>query len=1559
MCLLIPVLIVPALLYIPFVQDFAVRLATTKINEATGMTINIGKLRLSFPLDLSVDDVTVLQANADTMLTARHAEVSVRLLPLLRSRVDLGQVKLDSAFYQLGNQDSLLWLRANLERGVINGAAMNLATSDISLPQADIEGVRVRLRMLPDSVTAPTDTAAGTPFIIRAGDIRLRRLDYSMEMLPVIDSLGCTIDEARLANATIDLGQRSIYGRSLSIDSVAASYIYPAPSDLNPPPSANNESAQTATDDKLWTIKADSLRLTARRALYARRDIKPSPGFDPSYIEASGITIEIDSFYNQGSVIRLPLRRLDATERCGIPLHAEGLFTMDNSMMKASGFSIETLRSIILCEASLGIGDMASDPSLPVSIKTNGRIDPSDISLAFPALRTLLTPLRPLSFSADIEGTSTQLNIYTLSLSMPQLLRLKTTGTIDHPFDPSKLGGNVSIDGSLAAVNDRQLPFLPIAQLPALRLSGDINYIPGEASGAVEVTTSGGRIAAEGLWTSRSEEYEADLNLDKFPVDIFMPQLGIDNITASLKVDGKGYNPFSRSTSVDAEFNVTSVIYNKVDYRDISADLSLHAGVASGQLSSNNPGADATIDFEAFLSGDTIRYDLNGNIADINLHTLRFTDSIAQGRATVLSKGYYNVANGAMDISASVSDLYWMMDNITISPVNPIDLALTSAPGASRASLDNGDLALRFSSHSALTQFVDSLTTTATELIHNIDSMRIDIRRIGEILPRFDLEASIGRNNVAASFIAGSGIAFNSLNASIRNDSLLTAGAHILRLDASGTRIDTITANIFERGDYLIYTINANSRPGTFDDFAHVKINGYAGQNRASLFVNQHNIKGEQGFLLGLNATITDSILSVNLLPHNPIIAYKKWELNDGNFVSYDLSDRHIDANLRLAQGNSFINIFTPYHTPDEGESIHSAHSEQEDLMIQIQDVALQDWLAINPFAPPVRGNISADLRLGWIEPDITGKGTVTLSDLYYGRDRVGTFGLDLNVETTPGGKLMADVGLMVDSVRTVTARGVLNDSTLSSPFLLDFDMIRFPLSVVNPFLPPGTASLSGMLNGSMKITGDMDSPHFDGFISFDSTAVKATILGTSFKFSNEKIPVDSNIVRFNGFTIAGVNENPLRIDGTVDMRKLSDIRVDLAMKAKEIQVVNSDRARGGADIFGKAWLDVDATVRGSMNYMSVKADLALVEGSNVTYVMSATDQTLQQSGTEDMVKFVQFSDTAQVANADSIVNTGMALNIGADIHIRQGSTVNVNLNPGGSNKVQILPEGDLDFSMTALNGMRLTGRLNLDDGFARYTPPLMSEKNFEIQEGSYIAFNGNIMNPVLNLRAIDVMKANVTQSGQNSRLVNFDVSVAVTGTLEQMNVVFDLSTDDITIQNELTSLSPEQRAQSAINMLLMGTYSGSGTQASTRLNGNPLFSFLTGQLNAWAANNIKGVDISFGVDQYDRTLDGATSTTTSYSYRVSKSLFNDRFKIVVGGNYSTDADADENFAQNLINDISFEYMLNRSGTMYVRIFRHTGFESILEGEITQTGVGFVLKRKINSLRDIFGIRRD
>jgi len=370
---------------------------------------------------------------------------------------------------------------------------------------------------------------------------------------------------------------------------------------------------------------------------------------------------------------------------------------------------------------------------------------------------------------------------------------------------------------------------------------------------------------------------------------------------------------------------------------------------------------------------------------------------------------------------------------------------------------------------------------------------------------------------------------------------------------------------------------------------------------------------------------------------------------------------------------------------------------------------------------------------------------------------------------------------------------------------------------------------------------------------------------------------------------------------------------------------------------------------------MQVNAKLTLLSSTNVTYVIPDATSIISNQSTDDMVKFVNFSDSLAVAKADSIQPRGMAMNLDAVLTIDNGSIINVDLSADGKNRAQIQSNGTLTYAMSPLDDGRLSGRLNIDKGFVRYTPPFMSEKNFTFDNSSYVAFNGDMMNPTLNIHATDVIKANVTQSGQNSRLVNFDVTLSLTGSLSQMNAAFDLATnDDMTVANELESMSPEQRANQAMNMLLYNVYTGPGTKGNASLSGNPLFSFLESQLNQWASNTIKGVDISFGIDQYDRTYNGNTSSTMSYSYQVSKSLFNDRFKIVVGGNYSTDANADENFSQNLINDISFEYFLNNQRTMYVRLFRHTGYESILEGEITQTGVGFVYRRKLRRLGDMF-----
>lgn len=134
---------------------------------------------------------------------------------------------------------------------------------------------------------------------------------------------------------------------------------------------------------------------------------------------------------------------------------------------------------------------------------------------------------------------------------------------------------------------------------------------------------------------------------------------------------------------------------------------------------------------------------------------------------------------------------------------------------------------------------------------------------------------------------------------------------------------------------------------------------------------------------------------------------------------------------------------------------------------------------------------------------------------------------------------------------------------------------------------------------------------------------------------------------------------------------------------------------------------------------------------------------------------------------------------------------------------------------------------------------------------------------------------------------------------------------------------------------------------------GSALSTLLQSQMANIAGSALKSVNISFGMDSYD---DGSGSTRTDYNFRYSQRLFNDRVQIVIGGRVSTGGD-ELTRNDSFIDNISLEYRLDASGTRYLRLF-HNESQNLLDGEVTDTGVGIVLRKKVNKLGELFIFRR-
>lgn len=1551
LCLVVVIIALPFLIYLPPLQGWLKDIACREVKKSTGMEVTIDRFRLGFPLDVRLEKLLVLDEHRDTMVRAESLVADVKLMPLFKGDLLFKDIELHRGYYRMVSEDSSMYLTVNAGYLKVDGGSnMNLKTQGLNLINPVLRDADVRIDMdvwksVPDTVSEPST------MVIRSGNIRLENVRYSMKMLPYIADLSAFFRKADIKDLVVDLKNSRVGVGSVKADggdilytTPTAEFVksHPVPVDTVSPPSPP------------MVIELGEVDLKNFHALYNTEGVKPAEGFDAAYIEVSDLDINLKDFYNKATTVRVPITSVKGRERSGINLQSgSGTVEIDSLGIGLRSFAVRTDVSKLDFDASLSYEMMDLKPSGSLSAKGGGYLGLEDIGNYMPSLKPtlLMIPSSTVGLDLDVEGELGALTVNNLGIDVPGLMFLNSGGYVQNVLDFDNLKMQLDIEGALqnASPVNRFLKKMGVT-LPRFSLKGNVGANGGTYSADLTMKSPKGDLALDGNVNLTAERYDVDLAVHNLNVASFMPSLGVGVVDGKLYAVGAGFNPTLPRAKAHVEADISRAEYGGFNYGPLTLDADVDKSVYEVALASTNPHMDLDLNARGSVHNGTYDIDAQAEIHHLNLKAMGLMTEECYGSGWISINGKANPDNWLYDVDMSVRDVDWVYSTEHLLLPHAADAHLLATADSTAVNVEGTDLDLAFTSPVGLGNLVSDMMEASSTISSQIEAKAIDVEALHSGLPRFSLSAAVGGNGVVRQFVEPTGYAFDSLNLTLSNTDDIAADMMLTRLNTGKMLIDSITANIRQKDKRLNYKLNVANIPPNLTEFASVKLSGYLEDNRASLALRQHNSKGEEGYRLGLTAAYSDSVLSLHFTPLNAIIGYKPWTINDDNYVALG-PGKIINASLQAQGMGSSI-------------SLKSGMTDKNDNYVDlaIENLDIQDFLQLSAFAPPMTGNLNTDLHLELRQKGIIGNGTLALNDFCYDKVRVGNIGADFkagsNLNNATGGK----IDFTLDKERIMSLRGYSLADTVNGGYRtkLTLDLDTFPLKILNPFIGPDMAQLSGDLNGSLALSGSLTSPLLNGDVSTHDVAVYVPMAGSTIKIADgDVLKVADNLLTLDNLRLIGANDNPLTLSGTVDARKFSDILLDLNLSGRNVLLVNNDR-RAHSDIYGKLAVNLDAAVKGSMKRLDIDAALSILSSTDITYVLGEDEATLQRENTTDVVRFVQFNDTSRIAVADS-VPLSMLMNIKASLNIVNGAVFTVNLNSSGTNRARLSPNGTLSYTQSYMGDKRLNGQLNIPSGQVRYTPPLMTEKVFDFRPESYVSWSGDMMNPTLHLLATDHLKANVQQQGSNSRLIYFDVGLSVLGTLSAPKVSFDLSTDDdITVHNELLSMTPEQRSNEAMNLLLYNTYTGPGVTASSNLSGNPLYGFLTGQLNAWAARTIRGVDLSFGIDQYKNTYEGETSTATSYSYQVSKSLFDNRFKIVVGGNYTTNANADENFVQNLISDISFEYMLKQTNTLsiYGRLFRHTGWESILEGEITETGVGVVMKRKLSNLRQLFRFRR-
>ena len=1549
----------PFAMYIPWVQNKVADAAAEYASSKTGMDISVGDVRVKFPLDVSATDVQVIDQNGDTLFKADEVKADVKPGPLLDKKVEVENASLKGAKSQVKTDDGSMDLDVDLDDAKIDAASVDLNNNKVDVGNASLKGGKAKMSYKPEK-KKPKDEPS-KPWRVNAKKVTADDVDFKMDMKPTVDKLDAKVGHAEAKDVKVDTGEQTVDVGELNVDKADVDYQYPSEKDAkqyrkdHPMP---KETKQNKDDDKPWKVKAGKVKVSNSKGKYSQTGHKPNkPGtsLDPDNIEVDDVNAEVDNFEYDGENMNVPVKHLSGKERSGLQVKdASGTVSKNKNGLDLNDTRVKTKGSDIKLDAHVDQDMLDGKPNGKATIDTDSKIDLNEVEKLVPEARKALKDLphnKPVKIKAKARGNDKRVDVQSLDADIPGLGRIKGKGTIYNPTDMDRMKADLDTEVDLRdpSLLNKMLGLKDV-KLPPMKMSGKVSKEGCRwVARNLRVTTGGGTMRGDGYYDVCNENYDVDADFNNFPVKSFLPGYDINNLTGSIDARGHGFDfTDCGDTWTDATVNLGNVRYNGKNYGNLRARGKLRGGYADVYASGNHVGYDFDANAHGTICDDHYVFTADGDIRDLDLKKLGLYDGECNGKTRLHAEGDINLRTKVWDADMRLTDVDWRLDSSLLVADNARAM-LHSTPWQTCITVENEDNYAHVNSPCGMTELIEDLRNTANEVSRQLDERWLDIERLKEPMPWFDLDMHMGTDGLVQRYLQQHDIDFRDISCEMSRDSILFIDGRAHGISYGQTNIDTITVHANElENKYLAFNAHMGNRPGTWDEFAQVDIEGGIKGPALDFMLHQQNIKGETGYRLGCNARLTDDEVRMRLFGKDPVIGYRHWTFNEDNHVNLDYRTRMLDANLQLRSDSSSIELLTQ-RIPGENS---------ENVLLNVDNLRLEEWTRIVPMLDRTSGTVNANVDINWDGANADGEGTISIKDFFYNGKHEGDLVLNADFDLDPATsstRLTADV--MLDGRQAIVVEGSLNDMTTGYPLNMEARFNRFPLQRANPFIPGNYVWLDGYALGNIKLTGSGDDLHVNGYFTADSATVNLPRYGSSLRLAADKVPIEDNVITFTDYRLTGANHSPVMLNGIVDLRNLDDMVIDLKAQGREVQFMNSKQDEF-TQIFGKGLADISASVKSRGNVMTVRADATLLSGSNITYVMMDDISQLTNNVDEDMVTFIDFSEPEKDA---AIMVTGKgssALNILANIEVQQGAKINAFLSEDGQNRATVDGSGRLKYTLDFAGRDNLTGTYTIASGNLRYTPPLITQRIFDIKNGSTINWTGEMLNPQLNLRGTTRIKTSVPGDDEKQQVADFLIDAKVGGTLNNIDLSFDLACDGeyvTTVKNELQTMSESQCLQNAMSLLMYNTYLGTG--GDFKFNGSTmatsaLFSFLQSRLNAWAAETLPGVDLSFGVNQYQGALNG--NTITSYSYRLAKSLFNDRFKIVVGGEYSPEAIESEQIANKLFNDVSLEYYLNDTGSRYLRLFRHSSYENVLEGPVTETGVAYVIKRKLTNLKNLF-----
>ena len=538
----------------------------------------------------------------------------------------------------------------------------------------------------------------------------------------------------------------------------------------------------------------------------------------------------------------------------------------------------------------------------------------------------------------------------------------------------------------------------------------------------------------------------------------------------------------------------------------------------------------------------------------------------------------------------------------------------------------------------------------------------------------------------------------------------------------------------------------------------------------------------------------------------------------------------------------------------------------------------------------------------------------------------------------------------------------------------IDFDATNADARFLRKYLDKIVQDLTGNMNGHLRLFGDLNNPTVEGVAYAENCRFGIEFLNTYYTFS-DTVRCYPDEIRIDNVRVFDEKGQSALANGYVRHHLFDDFKFSANVSFNDLLIFNADKMSNPM-FYGTVFGTGNASLSGTEDVVNIDVIVRNDENSRITMNFMDEPDVVDY----DFIRFVQHKKSTVPASDKNVARNVSTLetvpaNSNSETEIRLNllvqanpqATIDMIMDPVAGDKISGYGTGDMQIQYGTKTPLKVLGNYTIERGKYNFSLQQVIYRNFDIQEGSTVAFRGDPFAAELDVKANYRLTANLGDLDQqlieNQQRSNIIVNciLQLTGPVQHPTITFDLdlpnSTPELNRQVKSYIRTEDMMNRQIFYLIVLNSFYTApeyGGNARNRNDMSLLASTLTTQLsNILDAFTDKVQLVGTRFHQSDEGY----GTGTEMELLLSSQLLNNR--LIINGNFGYRDHPFLNSSQNTIHwigDFDLEYKLTQRGDIRLKFFNHYNYRNYynLTPEMTQ-GLGIVFRKDFNHVSDLFG----